>query len=136
MDAAVAQMAASVDLVAAVAPGTSARTVAIDLCASAEAVPSPQSSSPDCQGPRGAVVGLCVAAVAQAADMRMHVCLDTSQHAWEGMCQLRAAGLRLLAEYTALSLQHLAFLAMCLDMGDMAGAGLPISQGVLHTSCV
>ena len=58
--------------------------------------------------------------------------LDSAQHAWESMCHLRAAGLRLLAEFTALSLQHLAFLAMCLDTGDMSAAGLPETTGALQ----
>jgi hypothetical protein len=129
LEAAIASIAKSVDLIAAVALGTSAVDVATSLCTAATTAPSTESPTPDCDGPRGAVVGLCVAAVARAEAMRRTVSFDTSQHAWEGLCQLRAAGLRLLAEYTALSMQHLSFLAMCLDTGDVAAAGLPDGAG-------
>jgi hypothetical protein len=119
-------LAAAINLIAAVAPGTGARAVCLILCSNIP--PSSQSARPDTDGPRSALTGLAIASVQRATEMQHAVVFDTSQHVWECLCRLRAEGLKLLAEYTALCIQHLAFLAMCLDTADFAAAGLAHSD--------
>ena len=72
---------------------------------------------------------MCIAAVQRAQSMGVAVSLSTHESAWEGLCRLRAEGLKLLAEFTALSVQHVSFLAMCLEGGDAEAAKLEFSAG-------
>lgn len=86
-------------------------------------------------GPREGLSSMCAAAVDRAVHMRDSLSTESPQKAWEGLCRVRAEGLKLLAEFTALSIQHMAFLAMCLEGGDAEAAGLQFSPGVLTTVC-
>lgn len=124
LDAAISAAAAAVDLIASIAPGTDPRTATTELCGGAA---PPPAGPPD--GPRAALEALTTAAIERAATMHDTVAFDSHQHVWEGLCRLRAEGLKLLAELTALCMQHLAFLAMCLEGGDVTAAGLQCSGG-------
>ena len=125
LGAAISAAAAAVDLIASIAPATDPRTAAAALCGGSPAAPP----RPDPSGPRAAMESLAAAAVARAAAMHDTVAFDSHQHLWEGLCRVRAEGLKLLAEYSALCMQHLAFLAMCLEGGDTTAAGLNCSDG-------
>ena len=77
---------------------------------------------------------MCAASVERAEHMRDGLSSESPQKAWEGLCRVRAEGLKLLAEFTALSIQHMAFLAMCLEGGDAVAAGLQFSPGAFSFS--
>lgn len=83
---------------------------------------------------------MCAAAVDRAVHMRDSLSTESPQKAWEGLCRVRAEGLKLLAEFTALSIQHMAFLAMCLEGGDAEAAGLQFLPGTdtlfIHHYCL
>lgn len=122
-----ASLASAINLIAAVAPATDARDVCLQLCT--EMTPSFQQKQPDLDGPRGALIALASASARRAQEMQRVLVYDDPQHVWEGLCRLRAEGLKLMAEFTALCLQHLAFLAMCLDTGDFIAAGIADANG-------
>ena len=128
-----ASLAGAINLIAAVAPGSDARAVCAELCTGM--TPSCHKTDVSMDGPRSALVALAMAASQRAMSMQAMLAFDSAQHLWECLCRLRAEGLKLMAEFTALCLQHLAFLAMCLDTGDFAAAGLADAQGT-HMKCL
>eukprot|EP00892_Ulva_mutabilis_P012687 jgi/Ulvmu1/9791/UM056_0031.1 len=129
LDAIVARTSAFINLIATVPPASDSHSAARALIEN-----TPPSSAPDSAaaaaakgGPREGLSTMCAAAVQRAGTMGAGVSLATHESAWEGLCRLRAEGLKLLAEFTALSVQHVAFLAMCLEGGDAEAAKLEFS---------
>ena len=139
LDTIVAQIAAHVDLLATMAPTqdahSAARALIHDIPSSSQHLEHGQLPLAHRGGPREGLSSMCAAAVDRAVHMRDSLSTESPQKAWEGLCRVRAEGLKLLAEFTALSIQHMAFLAMCLEGGDAEAAGLQFSPGVLTTVC-
>jgi hypothetical protein len=127
LDQAIASAAAAVDLIASLAPGADPLAAVNGMHDSYACAPSSSSSPPD--APRAALTSLATAAEQRAQDMHAMISFTSHQRLWEGLCRLRAEGIKLLAEYTALCMQHLAFLAMCAEGDDMVAAGLHSSKG-------
>lgn len=133
LDAIVARTSAFINLMATIPPTSDSHTAAKALTQETPPSSAPGSAAAAAAkgGPREALVTMCTAAVARAQSMAAGVSLASHESAWEGLCRLRAEGLKLLAEFTALSVQHAAFLAMCLEGGDAEAARLDFSPGAM-----
>lgn len=131
LDAIVARTSAFINLIATIPPTSDCLSAARALTQDTPPSSTPGSAAAAAAkgGPREALVVMCGAAVQRAGTMAAGVSFETHEAAWEGLCRLRAEGLKLLAEFTALSVQHAAFLAMCLEGGDAAAAELDFSAG-------
>jgi hypothetical protein len=133
LDAIVSMIASQVDLGATIAPTqdshSAARALVHDIPSSAQYLESGQLPLVQRGGPREGLASMCAASVDRAVHMRDALSTESPQKAWEGLCRVRAEGLKLLAEFTALSIQHMAFLAMCLEGGDAEAAGLQFLPG-------
>jgi hypothetical protein len=140
LDSIISMIAAQVDLSATIAPTqdfhSAARALIHDIPSSAQHLESGQLPLRHRGGPREGLASMCAAAVDRAVHMRDALSTETPQKAWEGLCRVRAEGLKLLAEFTALSIQHMAFLAMCLEGGDAEAAGLQFLQGAAFLRCL
>lgn len=136
LDAIVAHTSAFINLMATVPPTSDSHSAAKALTQDTPPSSAPGSAAGAAAkgGPSEALVTMCTAAVSRAASMSAAVSLASHESAWEGLCRLRAEGLKLLAEFTALSMQHVAFLAMCLEGGDAEAAQLEFSPGALPES--
>lgn len=141
LDMLVSQTAAQVDLLATMAPTqdphSAARALVHDIPSSAHHLEHGQLPLAHRGGPREGLSSMCFASVDRAMHMRDALSTESAQKAWEGLCRVRAEGLKLMAEFTALSVQHMAFLAMCLEGGDAEAAGLqflPGESACIHTS--